>query len=125
MDDSALASFVIPLEARLIDAAHAIRESRHRCVIAVSGGKAVGVLSEGDILRALLNGSDVHGPVEAWVSHGFKFLRTNDRQAALALMRQHGITLVPVLDDDFRLYAVITLLDVLADCELRSGAADT
>ena len=122
MEESRLASIVIPLSARIIDAAQAIRENRHRCVIAVADGKAVGVLSEGDIMRALLHGTDVHCPIEDWISHGFKFLRTADKAAAFALMRKHGITLVPVLDEDFHLIDVFTLMDVLQDCELKEKA---
>ena len=123
METQRLASIVIPLSARIIDAAQAIRQNHHRCVIAVSDGKVVGVLSEGDIMRALLHGSDVHGPIADWVSHGFKFLRSPDRQAAFALMRKHGITLVPVLDAAFRLTDVITLIDILDHCVLRDEVA--
>lgn len=118
MEENRLASVVIPLSARIIDAAQAIRENRNRCVIAVADDKVVGVLSEGDIMRALLHGSDVHGPIADWVSHGFKFLRSRDLPAAFALMRKHGITLVPVVDESFRLTDAITLMEVLDRCVL-------
>ncbi|EKV26056.1 hypothetical protein C882_3343 [Caenispirillum salinarum AK4] len=117
-----LAALVIPLSARIIDAAQAIRENKNRCVVAVADGKVVGVLSEGDIMKALLHGSDVHGPIADWVSHGFKFLREHDRRAAFDLMRKHGITLVPVVDEEFRLTDVVTLFEVLAHCDLRDEA---
>ncbi|MDA9508842.1 hypothetical protein XI09_30230 [Bradyrhizobium sp. CCBAU 11386] len=122
MDNTSLAAVTIPLSARIIDAAQAIRQSRHRCVIAMADDRVVGVLSEGDILRALLHGSDVHGPIADWVSHGFKFLRSSDWKAALALMQKHGITLVPIVDNNFRPTGIITLMDVLNRCTLREEA---
>jgi hypothetical protein len=36
-------------------------------------------------------------------------------------MRTHGITLVPILDHEFRLTDVITLFDVLAVAQLKSS----
>lgn len=124
MESPRLSQVAIPLSARIIDAALAIRRNRHRCVIAVSDDVAVGVLSEGDIMRALLNGVDVHAPIEGWISRSFKFLRTKDKAAAFALMRKHGITLVPVLDEGFHLVDAITLIDMLQDCVLKDKVRD-
>lgn len=117
--DDRLTKLTLPLSARLIDAAYAIRENRTRCAIVLSDDRVVGVISEGDILRALLHGAEVHAPVADWISHGFKFLGEADLQAAFELMRRHGITLVPVIDADFRLQDAISLADVLEKVDLR------
>lgn len=111
--DERLLTNVISLETRLIDAIQAIKENHNRCVIVQSGEKVIGVVSEGDVMRALLRGADVHTPIEDWVSHDFKFLSIVDYQKALDLMRKHGITMVPVLDENFALLDVITLVDIL------------
>lgn len=112
-----LKAHVIPQESRLIDAIQAIKESRNRCIIVHSGGKVVGVLSEGDVMRALLHGADIHSPVGDWLSHNFKFLPDLDYRDALELMRMYGITLVPVLDDGFSLQDIVTLSDILERVE--------
>ena len=116
-----LDELTLPLSARLIDAAQTIRENRSRCAIVISDERVVGVISEGDILRALLQGAEVHAPVSDWLSHGFKFLETNDFAAAFDLMRRHGITLLPVIDADFHLKDAITLADVLARSQVSDG----
>jgi CBS domain-containing protein len=112
---------VIPLEVRLIDAIEVIRENRNRCVIVRAGEKVVGVLSEGDVMRALLRGADVHSPIEDWVSRSFKFLPAIDYQQALDLMRQYGITMIPILDANFALIDVVSLADILGRVELRQS----
>jgi CBS domain-containing protein len=113
-----LASVLLPESARLIDAVQVIRRNRSRCAVVVSGERVIGVISEGDILRALLNDADVHAPITEWINHGFKFLAEPRPAAALELMRKYGITLVPVLDADFRLTEFITLGDMLAQVQL-------
>jgi len=114
-----LTSSVIPQEARLIDAIQIIKENHNRCVIVQSGDKVVGVLSEGDVMRALLRGADIHSPLEDWVSRDFKFLARLDYREALNLMRKYGITMIPVLDQNFGLLDIVTLVDVLQRVELR------
>lgn len=115
-----LQQLLLPSSARLIDGMEVIKRNHSRCAIVVSGEKVVGVISEGDILRALLRSTDVHAPVADWVNHSFKFLTSRDTASALELMRTHGITLVPILDRDFRLTDVITLFDVLAAAQFSS-----
>lgn len=113
-----LSANLIPQELRLIDAIQAIKENRNRCVIVYSGEKVVGVISEGDVMRALLQGADIHSPLEDWLSHDFKFLPAADYQEALELMRKYGITMIPVLDENFVPRDVITLVDILQRVEL-------
>ena len=106
--------FTVDARGRLLDAAEAIARNRSRCVIVVAEGKVTGVISEGDLVRALLSGSDIHAPLAPFVQIGFKFLETRVLDRALELMRQHGISLVPVVNEAFGLSDVITLADVLA-----------
>lgn len=117
-----LQSLIVPTSARLIDAVQVIKDNKSRCAVVVDGRKVAGVISEGDIMRALLHGVDVHAPLSDWMNHGFKFLSERDLQAALVLMRKHGITLVPVLDADFGLADVVTVTDVLEQAVLPRGA---
>ena len=84
-----------------------------RCVVVMSEeDRVVGVFSEGDVLRAILNGSDVHTPLKKLIHPDFKFLRENDRDKALGLIKS-GFTLIPVVDENFKLESVITFKDAL------------
>ena len=111
----------IQVEERLIDAIQAIKENQNRCIIVKSKEKVVGVISEGDILRALLQGVDIHSPMQNWISHDFKFLSSLDYQQALDLMSKHGISMIPILDKNFLLLDVITLVDLLQRVILKKN----
>jgi len=104
---------LIPLEGRLIDAIEAIEQNKNRCVVVQSHNTVVGVLSEGDIMRALLHGADIHSPIEDWISHDFKFLSDVNYFDSLKLMIRYGITMIPIIDSNFHLQEVITISDVL------------
>lgn len=114
--------FTIPDSATLLDAVDVIAHNRNRCAITISGDKVTGIISEGDIMRALLKGADIHAPLASFTNPSFKFLRSRDLGAALALFRRHGISLVPVLDEDFTLIDVVLLPDVLEKASLTEGA---
>jgi CBS domain-containing protein len=114
--------FTVDARGRLLDAAEAIARNRSRCVIVVEDGKVTGVISEGDLVRALLSGSDIHAPLKSFAQVGFKFLEHRDLDRALELMRQHGISLVPVVNEAFGLGDVITLADVLSHVKIDPNA---
>ncbi len=109
---------IVEASARLIDAIDVIKRNRSRCAVVVEQDKVVGVISEGDVLRALLRDADVHAPIADWLNHGFKFLASFDHAAALELMRIHGISMVPIIDNSFRLQGVITTGDILRRVKL-------
>lgn len=108
-----LEDFTVPLSGTLLDAVETIDHNHCRCALVVEGDKVVGVVSEGDVLRALLKGTAIHAPLASFANPGFKFLAERDLERALALFREHGITLVPVLDPDSRLVDVVTWKAVL------------
>lgn len=107
-----LEDFCVRDSATMEDAIALIQKNNSRCVVVVGvGQKVVGVFSEGDVLRAILAGTDVHTPLRALIKPSFRYLRQPDATAARKLFLD-GITLIPVLDVDFRLTSVLTLKDV-------------
>lgn len=94
------------------DAIALIQKNESRCVVVVGEHrKAVGVFSEGDVLRAILGGVDVHAPLRNLIQPSFRYLHTRDLAAARPLLLD-GITLVPVVSHDFIVEDVLTLKDV-------------
>ena len=67
-------------ETQLIEQAIELIEMNHsRCVIVVNNnGKVVGVLSEGDVLRAILKGVSIKSPIKNIMVTNFKYLFEND-----------------------------------------------
>ncbi len=98
----------------IVEAISAITENLSRCVVVCGdSGKVIGIVSEGDILRYILEGVDLHAPVYKLVSPAFHYLNDRDMQKACELVREHGITLIPIVDDDFYLCDTVTIFDVL------------
>jgi CBS domain-containing protein len=121
MSDHKVGEYTVPDSATLLDAVDIIAHNHSRCAVTVSGKKVTGVISEGDILRCLLKGADIHAPLVSFINPSFKFLRRRDLDAALDLFREHGISLVPVLDLDFSLLSVVLLSDVLDKVKLSKN----
>jgi CBS domain-containing protein len=117
--------YTVESSGTLLDAAEAIASNRSRCVVVMNGGKAVGVISEGDLVRALLRGTDIYSPMQSFIHHGISFLSERDMAKALELFRTRGISLIPILNDELRLEDVITLQQLLAQVKLvERGSAD-
>lgn len=112
--------FTVAASATLLEGVEQIEGNQARAVVVVEGEKTVGVLSEGDVMRALLHGVDIHAPLIDHVSYSFKFLQQADWDAALSLIRDFGISLIPVLDEEGRLSEVITLQQMLERVQLMS-----
>ncbi len=108
-----LDKYLLDSKCTLIDAAKLIDINKSRCVIVHSSNKVFGIISEGDLVRALLRGADVHSPIEPYINYGISYLLTRDLKHALILFRNKGISLIPVLNDSMILQDVITLTDVL------------
>lgn len=116
-----LTDFVVNFDATLIDAVDCIERNRSRAAVVVDGEKVIGVVSEGDVMRALLHGTNVHAPLRDVTSVSFKYLNEPDAEAALQLMQRHGISLVPVVSAEFTLLDVMTLRDVLSVVRVVDG----
>jgi arabinose-5-phosphate isomerase len=113
MTELMLRDYCITCGATIRDAVAVIERNAARCCIVLGPDqKVIGVFSEGDVMRCLLRGTDLHTPLRQVIRPTFVSLRSRDMDAALDRIRT-GITLIPVLDDEFRLTDVITLGDVL------------
>ncbi len=113
-----LSDFTIAETATLLQAVEKIQRNHARAVLVVQDDVVRGIVSEGDVLRAILRGEHVHTPLGAMSRSSFRYLQERDERAAFELVRKHAITLIPVVDDDFRLYDVITLHELMQSVAL-------
>lgn len=111
MNDTAL--YTVDHSATMLAAAEKIERNRSRAVVVLKEDRAIGVLSEGDIVRALLRDIDVHSPISSFVEHSFKYLNEVDMKEATRLFKKYQFTLIPIVDKEFRLKSVITISQVL------------
>ena len=104
----------------ILDAVRVIEANFVRCAVVVNEeDKVVGVFSEGDVMRALLRGVDMHVQLQQCLPGNFHYLKDEDYPAALRLFRKKGITLLPILDDEFKLHDVITVYDIWERAKIR------
>jgi CBS domain-containing protein len=109
-----LQDYYLSERATIKQAIAAIRNNHSRCIIILNQHKkVVGVFSEGDVLDVILNGIDVHTPLDKIIKPSFYYLQKKDLLGAYKLIKKYGITLVPIVDNDFKLKDVITILDVI------------
>lgn len=101
----------------LKEALDQISENHNRNVFVVDEGKVVGILSQGDAVRALCRGADILQSISGLYSPTFFYLRSRDMSAAKELVKDKGVTLIPVVDEGFSLVDVITPADVIASLE--------
>jgi len=117
-----LNEFIISETSTLIEAIEKIAHNKMRAVVVVANGKLIGVASEGDILRALLHGSDIHAQIGPVMQYTFKYLFTPDYQEAFRLFRKYLITLLPIVDNKMHLKGLVTLPDVLSRVKVETEA---
>lgn len=87
--------------------------SNDRVAIVVnSSDKVIGVVSQGDILRALSSGSNLYVQVNQIIRSSFLHLYTKNMEEAYTIFKKKKITLLPVINYDNELIDVITLDDI-------------
>jgi len=106
-----LNNYVI-LDTQLIEEAiEMIELNASRCVVVVNThDKVVGIVSEGDILRAILKNISIKSPVKNITITNFKSLKEVDDMKIVSFFKQ-GITLIPLLTKDNELKDIITFID--------------
>lgn len=90
-----------------------IDESHDRVVLVLNDEeKIIGVVSQGDIIRALSSGKNLYSRVEGIIRPGFLYLNIRDMKQAYQMFKKKKITLIPIVDKEFNLIDVITLKDI-------------
>ena len=89
-------------------------ESNHdRVAIVINeSNKVIGVVSQGDILRALSAGRGIFTPIYQIIQTSFLHLYGKDMQKAYPIFKKKQITLLPIVDRNNELLDVITLTDI-------------
>lgn len=73
------------------------------CLVVDDSGRLIGTVTDGDVRRAILENISVDEPVEKIMFRDPKTARVGDRNSQLlALIKEHHVLQVPILDDDGR-----------------------
>lgn len=88
-------------------------------------GHLVGMLTKGDLLRAIRTGLDDpdvwHEPVSKWMAKGVLALRPQESVGdGVAAMIESGLRSLPVIDEQSRVVGMVSRNDLIAAIEGRS-----
>lgn len=86
-------------------------------IVVNNSDKVVGVVSQGDILRALSAGIGMYTQISQIIKSSFLHLYEEDMEEAYTIFRKKKITLLPIINHDNKLIAVITLDDIFKHME--------
>ncbi len=103
--------FVIEASHMLKDALIAITNNRKGSLVVVDqDGRYLGVVSDGDIRRAMVKGATEFTPIEKFVNMGGFFLRddSTDEEIGSTFESRPEILLVPLVDATQRVVSVVT-----------------
>ena len=95
------------------EAIESIDECHNRAVVVVDEtDKVLGILSQGDVIRALISGKSLLSQVQTIIHPNFFYQNTKDLESAYCLFKKYHISLLPIVDDDFHLIDLIDLNDI-------------
>lgn len=81
-------------------------------IVRNASGKVIGVVSQGDILRALSSGMELYVKVNQIIRNSFMYLNETNMERAYAIFKKTLISLLPIINENNELIDVITLRDI-------------
>ena len=119
MNKESLISYIVPTNISILECANIIATLKTRAVL-VSDYELhiIGLISEGDIFRALLNDASMHALITPFFNKNFAFLDEDDEfkvQHMKKLFLIDQFTILPILDKKMYLKDIYTLKDYLKD----------
>lgn len=108
----------------LLNAMRIINESGARFSLVLSAdGKLKGTLTDGDIRRAILNGVKLEDSVDKVMNNNPIIADINASKVELStIMKTHEITHIPLVDENKKLIAVLSLKDVQVTQPIKENA---
>ncbi|MBN1344610.1 MAG: nucleotidyltransferase family protein [Phycisphaerae bacterium] len=114
----------VQADASILEAMRAINDGACEIAIVVDGGgRLVGLLSDGDIRRAILNGFTLESPISDIVNRRpLSMPETSTRDELLAVMGRHSIRQIPLVDEQGRVSQIAWITDLIRT-DLRPNQA--
>lgn len=106
--------YLINEESNVLDAIFVIQANKSRCCIVVNKvNKVLDVITEGDILRIIIDGISIHSKLSQVIDHKFVFLKERSIEQAIQYFKEKNLSIIPIIDKNFNLKDVITINDIL------------
>ena len=88
------------------------------CILQSKNGKLYGVLSQGDLIKAIWNGAELITPISNIVNPNPIIITSeskNPEKDALKLFARHGILLIPVIDSEKKILRLMSIRKIISD----------
>ena len=92
-------------------------------VVMNDNDRVIGVVSQGDIIRALTSGVNLYAQVSTIIRPSFLYETKRDMERAYSIFKRTQITMLPILDEEFHLVDIINLKNIYAYLEMREPGA--
>lgn len=102
-------NFIVQKTDSIISVIEKIELNLHRAVFVVEKKKLIGCVSEGDIMRALINKKKIESSVESIMNKSFLFLEKENIKDAKKLFLSTLSTVIPVVNNDMEIQNILTL----------------
>ena len=103
---SRISNHLLPLDSTILEAANIINSSKNRaCIVVEDDNHVIGILSEGDILRAILNDANFASSIKPFINTNFYFLPYGEESSEKIKNFFHikQVTLIPIITKDMKL----------------------
>jgi len=93
-------------------------EHERTCILKNSDGRLYGVVSQGDLIKAIWNGAELITPISNIINPNPFTISTESKdpkKEALKLFSQHGVLLVPIVDANRKITSVISIRKIISD----------
>jgi len=114
-------NFLISKNQNIFEAIKLISINKNRTVLVRDNQIICGVVSEGDIIKALLKNKSLYSPISNIMNKSFKYLTEYDLDIAKVFFKRFGITIIPILSSKMKLKEIIRLSDILKNDKLKKN----
>jgi len=93
-------------------------EHERTCILKNSDGRLYGVLSQGDLIKAIWNGAELITPISNIINPNPLTISTESKdpkKEALKLFSQYGVLLVPIVDANRKITSVMSIRKIISD----------
>ena len=106
-------NFVIESDQSIFLAIEKIAHNSHRTIIVTKKKKVIGVVSEGDIIKAALRRVNFNSSLLNITNKSFKFLLEDNKSQAKKILKKHLVGIIPILDKNMKIKKIYTLKDFI------------
>ena len=92
-----------------------IKLNKVRTVIIVKNKKVIGVISEGDLLKAFIRGANTKNFIDPYINVEFSYLTEKNFQIAKKIITNKNINLLPIVNKHMELIECITIYDIFKE----------